>query len=75
MCNRIILATPTDQLETLIKRLLLGRAALRRIRVQVHEQGLVLQGCAATYYAKQLAQHAAMEVTGLPLLANEIEER
>jgi osmotically-inducible protein OsmY len=75
MCNRIILATPTDQLETLIKRLLLGRAALRRIRVVVHEQGLVLQGCAATYYAKQLAQHAAMEVTGLPLLANEIEVR
>jgi hypothetical protein len=75
MSNRIILATSTEQLETLIKRLLLGRATLCRIRVLVHEQGLILQGCAATYYAKQLAQHAGMEVTGLPLLANEIEVR
>jgi hypothetical protein len=75
MSNRIILATSTDQLETLIKRMLLGRAALRRIRILVHEQGLILQGSAATYYAKQLAQHAALEVTGLPLLANEIEVR
>jgi osmotically-inducible protein OsmY len=75
MCDRIIPAMPMDQLEALIKQLLLGRAALRRIRVLVHERGLVLQGCASTYYAKQLAQHAAMEVTGLPLLANEIEVR
>lgn len=65
-------ATPADQLETLIQRRLLGRS-IRRFRVLVHEQGLVLQGCAPTYYAKQLAQHAAMEVGGLPILANEIE--
>lgn len=68
-------ATPgdQDQLEALIRRRLLGRAWVRGFRVLVQEQGLVLQGCAPTYYAKQLAQHAAMEVTRLPILANEIE--
>lgn len=65
-------ATPADQLEALIERRLLGRA-IRRFRVLVQDQGLVLQGCAPTYYAKQLAQHAAREVSGLPILANEIE--
>ncbi len=66
-------ATPAEQLEVLIQRRLLGRVTLRRFRVLVQERGLVLQGCAPTYYAKQLAQHAAMEVGGLPILTNEIE--
>jgi hypothetical protein len=66
-------STPADPLETLIQRRLLGRVPVRRFRVLVQEQGLVLQGCAPTYYAKQLAQHAAMEVSALPILANEIE--
>lgn len=35
--------------------------------------GLLLRGEAPTYYAKQLAQHAVMEATGLHILANEIE--
>ena len=35
--------------------------------------GLVLRGRARTYYAKQLAQHAVMEATGFPILANKIE--
>jgi hypothetical protein len=66
-------STPAVQVEALIQRQLLGRVRLRRFRVLVQEQGLVLQGCAPTYYAKQLAQHAAMEVSGLPIMANEIE--
>ena len=66
-------ATPADQVEALIQRQLLGRVRLRRFRVLVQEQGVVLQGCAPTYYAKQLAQHAAMEVSGRSILANEIE--
>jgi osmotically-inducible protein OsmY len=66
-------ATPADQWETLIERHLFGHARVRRFRVLVQEQGLILQGCAPTYYAKQLAQHVAMEVSGLPILANEIE--
>jgi hypothetical protein len=36
---------------------------------------LVLRGRAPTYYAKQLAQHAVMAVTAIPILANEIEVR
>ena len=72
MSNESTTAT-AEQLETLIQRHLLGRARLRRFRVLVQRQGLILHGCAATYYAKQLAQHAAMEVSGLPILANEIE--
>jgi hypothetical protein len=69
------IATPADQFEAHIKRRLIGRVRLRSFRVLVHEQGLILQGCALTYYAKQLAQHAAMDITGLPILANEIEVR
>lgn len=35
--------------------------------------GLVLQGHARTYYAKQLAQHAVLQAIDLPIAANEIE--
>ena len=73
MSSASITATPADKLEALIQRHLLGRVRVRRFRVLVQEQGLVLQGCVPTYYAKQLAQHAAMELSGLPILANEIE--
>jgi hypothetical protein len=34
---------------------------------------VVLQGRASTYHAKQLAQHAAMEILGQPIVANDIE--
>ena len=73
MSNASTTAMPADQLETIIERRLLGHVRVQRFRVLVQKQGLVLQGCAPTYYAKQLAQHAAMEVGGLPILANEIE--
>lgn len=46
---------------------------VRGLRVVQHPQGLVLQGRTATYHVKQLAQHAAMEMTELPILANDIE--
>jgi hypothetical protein len=35
--------------------------------------GLILRGLTTTYYAKQLAQHAVMEATAIPIVANEIE--
>ena len=62
-----------ERLETLIERRLGNR--VRDLRVVVRATGLILQGRAATYHAKQLAQHAAMEVTNLPILANDIEVR
>jgi hypothetical protein len=34
---------------------------------------LILRGRAHTYYAKQLAQHAVMEVIELRIVTNEIE--
>jgi hypothetical protein len=69
-------AIPSDGLETLealIQNRLGGR--VRGLRVELRGGGLLLQGRAATYHAKQLAQHAAMELAGLPILANDIEVR
>lgn len=62
-----------EQLEVLVQQRSHGR--VRNFRLLVQDQGLVLQGQSSTYYAKQLAQHAAMEVSGLPILANDIEVR
>ena len=73
MSNENTNSRQAEQLESLVQRQLHGRVRVHRLRVLVQEQGLVLQGCASTYYAKQLAQHAAMEVSGLPILANEIK--
>jgi len=46
---------------------------LRDFRLVVGDKGVILQGHSHTYYAKQLAQDAVMEATGLSILANEIE--
>lgn len=35
--------------------------------------GLILRGRVRTYYAKQLAQHAVMAATDLPIMRNDIE--
>jgi hypothetical protein len=37
------------------------------------DKGLVLRGRVHTYYAKQLAQHAVMNASTLPIRANEME--
>lgn len=60
-------------LEMMIGRVLLGRVRVHRFQVALEDEGLVLKGCTSTYYAKQLVQHAVMEVSRLPILANEIE--
>ena len=39
----------------------------------LRDGGFVLRGRVHTYYAKQLAQHAVMEATSLPIRANEID--
>ena len=46
---------------------------VRELRVVLLPEGLILQGRTATYHAKQIAQHVAMEVANLPILANDIE--
>ena len=46
---------------------------VRDFRLLVHPDGLILQGSALTFHAKQLAQHAIMKAIQLPILANHIE--
>jgi osmotically-inducible protein OsmY len=43
------------------------------LSVEVGTQGVLLRGRCDTYYAKQLAQHAAMRVSGGDRLVNSIE--
>jgi hypothetical protein len=62
-----------EQLEERLQLRMNGR--VRNLRLLIREQGLILQGQTSTYYAKQLAQHAAIEISGLLILANEIEVR
>ncbi len=60
-----------ERLESMLVRRLGSR--VRDLRVLVFPTGLILQGRAGTYHAKQLAQHTAMELSETPILANEIE--
>ncbi len=60
-----------ERLESMLLRRLGNR--IRDLRVVVLPNGLILQGRTGTYHAKQIAQHAAMEVADLPIVANEIE--
>lgn len=50
----------------------LGRR-IRDLNLEVRDGGLILRGRADSYHAKQLAQHAVMSMTNLPLAANQIE--
>ncbi len=71
--QRIDPSTPNGatELEALVQSRLGGQ--VRDFRLEVTEKGLILRGRAPTYYAKQLAQHAVMQATRLPILANAIE--
>ncbi|MBX6313779.1 MAG: BON domain-containing protein [Isosphaeraceae bacterium] len=58
------------EVEARVRRQLGGRVS--DLRVVVRGGGLALQGRARTQHTRQLAQHAAMEATALPIVANEI---
>jgi len=60
-----------DQLENRVQARLSGR--IHNFRILYHDDGIILRGLARTYHAKQLAQHAVMSETQLPILANDIE--
>ena len=62
-----------EHYETQVQRRIGGR--IRDLRVIVRHDGVILQGRTNTYHAKQLAQHAAMDLIDLPILANDIEVR
>jgi osmotically-inducible protein OsmY len=53
-------------------RVRLGRT-VHDLQIFPHEDGVVLSGRADTYYAKQLAQHVAMEIFGDASVTNKID--
>ncbi len=68
------LCTPSleiEELEVSLQKRLWGR--VRDLHLELDDNGLVLRGFAAHYYAKQLAQHYAMQDSGLPIAANDIQ--
>jgi hypothetical protein len=58
-------------LEEMVRQRLGGR--LRDFRLLIRDAGLVMRGRTRTRHAKQLAQHALIEMTDAPINANEIE--
>jgi hypothetical protein len=66
-------ATALEELRARVHRRSCGW--VRGLRLLVRGRALVLQGQAPSYYAKQLAQHAIMEVRPRPIIANEIVVR
>jgi hypothetical protein len=74
MTNLLLEEKPSlseERLEAQVLRRVGGR--VRDLRMIVRHNGIVLKGRSATYHGKQMAQHVAMELTGLPILANDIE--
>ena len=49
------------------------RGRVAGLRIEPCGAGVVLRGTARSFYAKQLAQHAVMTGTDLPIVRNEIE--
>jgi hypothetical protein len=71
LASELMVPTEEERLEATLHRRLGNR--VRDLRVIVLPDGVILQGRTATYHAKQLAQHVAMETSDVPILANEIE--
>ena len=45
---------------------------VHNFQMRVVDEGLILEGRTKTYYGKQLIQHAVMDATEFPILANNI---
>jgi hypothetical protein len=73
MTDELVATLSSEQAEALLRQRLCGR--VRQLRVLVRKDGVVLQGAAANYYGKQMAQHFAHKLLRLPIVANEIEVR
>ena len=71
LASEVMVPTEEERLEEMLHRRLGNR--VRDLRVIVLPDGVILQGRTATYHAKQLAQHVAMEVAEVSIVANEIE--
>jgi hypothetical protein len=64
-------AADLANVEDHVRRRLSGR--VRDFRLSFEGEGLVLDGQASTYYAKQLAQQAVLEAARWPIRANRIK--
>jgi hypothetical protein len=64
-------ARAVEALEAHLLRRLNSR--IRDLTIVAQMDGLVLKGRVRTYYEKQLAQHALMEVSSTPIVSNDIE--
>ena len=75
--SRAGLEIPVDDLVTRIERTVRGRTGgrIRDLHVAVQGGGVIISGVACTYYAKQLATHAALGELDDRTLSNEIEVR
>jgi hypothetical protein len=73
MSDNMVPKLTTEQAEVILRERLRGR--VWQLHVIMTEERLILQGFAGTYYAKQLAQHLAMQTIGIAPLCNEIEVR
>jgi hypothetical protein len=62
-----------EQAEAVLQQRLSRRVV--ELRLLQRQGGVILRGYAFSYYAKQLAQHVAMDLLGLRVLVNEIEVR
>ena len=62
-----------EQLTKEVKKRLGNR--VKELRINETDEGLVLTGWTATYHAKQLVQHAVMELSDKPISENKIEVR
>ncbi|HMO84153.1 MAG TPA: hypothetical protein PKC18_04445 [Lacipirellulaceae bacterium] len=65
-CRALLVA-----IEAHLQRRLSGRVG--HVKVVVNDDAIDLQGRAQTYYTKQIAQQAVMEVTTLPIRVNDIQ--
>ena len=73
--SRTGLASPIDDLVARVERIVRCRTGgrIRDLRVQAHGEGVIISGVSCTYYAKQLATHAALSELDDRTLSNEIE--
>lgn len=49
------------------------RGPVLDLRVLIHEGGIILHGRCTSYHVKQRAQHSAMKLGRVPILADRIE--
>jgi hypothetical protein len=71
--SHFIALVKLEQVQGLLQQRLRGQ--VRDLRIVVRETQVVLQGIAASYYAKQVAQQLVFDALGAIALVNEIEVR